>query len=451
MTRGFNEGMPPKVWNVWVFQIFNSISFTMVLGAPILLYFKRLGASATILGIVIALSPLLNTLQIPAARYVERVGYKRFVISGWTARCFFILAMAGVALLPEQIDAMTRMGLMLFLLIIYNALRGISVCGFMPWIAQLVPEQVRGRFVSLEQMAGQGAVVVTMLVVAWYLEADGTTAPFAPLFLMSFFAGLVSLRFLHRVPDVPVPESCSSAEPVPWGRMIRFAPFRRLVRQNAIVLSAYGGGAVLILPLCRDKFGMSDSDFLMMNVAGGVFFVGACWVLGKAVDFTGSRPMLVTMCGIHAIHFAGWGLVGAGVLPFTWSVILFQAFTWSLGFAMFMIANTRLAMAIVPALGRSHFFAVFSVAHSLVGGVSPIFWGLLLDTMQGTMVEVGGVEMNRFSLLYPILTVIMLAGLAALKPVQEAKAMKTEDFLRQLFVESPVRAISRIWHRQRVP
>ncbi|MFQ3671389.1 MAG: MFS transporter [Verrucomicrobiia bacterium] len=451
MKRVWIEGMPPGVWNAWVFQIFNSISFTMVLGAPILLYFKRLGASATILGIVLALSPLLNTLQIPAARYVERVGYKRFVVSGWTARCFLIVAMAGVAMLPEKIDAMTRMGLMLFLLFGYNALRGISVCGFMPWITQLVPERVRGRFVSLEQMAGQGAVVVTMLVVAWYLDADGTTAPFAPLFVMSFVAGLVSLRFLRRIPDVAVPEGSRSREPVPWRSILEFGPFRALLRQNVIVLVGYAAGAVLVLPMCRDKFGMSDRDFLLMNGAGGAFYVGACWVLGKVVDWTGSRPMLATMCGVHVVHFAGWGLVGAGILPFVWPVILWQALTWSLGFAMFMIANTRLAMAIVPAMGRSHFFAVFSVAHSLVGGFFPIVWGLVLDTMEGVTVEVVGVELNRFSLLYPLVGCIMVAGWAALKPVHEAKAMKTEEFLRELFVESPVRAISRIWQRQRVP
>ncbi|GAB4240153.1 MAG: MFS transporter [Candidatus Methylacidiphilales bacterium] len=451
MKWALDEGMPPKVWNAWVFQIFNTISFTMVLGAPILLYFKRLGASATILGIVLALSPLLNTLQIPAARYVERVGYKRLVVAGWTARCFFILAMAGVAVLPEQIDAMTRMGLMLVLLFIYNALRGISVCGFMPWIAQLVPEQVRGRFVSLELMFGQGAAVLTMGIVALYLEADGTTAPFAPLFIISFVAGLISLRFLRRIPDVPVPAQANSSEPVPWREIFRFQPFQRLVRQNAIVLSAYGAGAVLILPMCRDKFGMTDPDFLLMNVAGGGFFVVACWILGRLVDFSGSRPMLVTMCGLHAFHFGCWGLVAAGLMPFTWPVILFQAFTWSVGFAMFMIANTRLAMATVPALGRSHFFAIYSVAHSLVSGVSPIVWGLLLDMLKGLEFEVGGIILNRFSFLYLGVSLIMMAGLAALRTVHEAKSMTTEDFLHKLFVESPTRAISRLWPRHRIP
>lgn len=451
MKPAFLEGMPPKVWNVWAFQTFNSISFTMVLGAPILLYFKRLDASATILGIVLALSPLMNTLQIPAARYVERVGYRRFVLMGWSSRCFVILFMAGVALLPGQIDAMTRMGLMLFLLFLYNTLRGIAVCGFMPWITQLVPEQVRGRFVSLEQMSGQAAVVVTMIFVAFYLEGDQSTAPFAVLFFLSFVAGMISLKFLQRVPDVPVPEASKSAEPVPWGRIIRYKPFQRLIVQNAILLTGYAAGGVLILPMCRDKFGMTDSDFLFMNVASGAVFVGACWFLGKLVDVAGSRPMLATTCGCHAVHFLGWALVAAGILPFGWLVILFQAFTWSLGFAMFAIANTRLAMAIVPAMGRSHFFAVYSVAHSLVGGVFPIVWGLLLDTSAAWewITPVG--DINRFSVLYVGAAGLMLFALGALQVVDEPKAITTEEFLRELLVESPARAITRIWQRPRVP
>jgi hypothetical protein len=118
---------------------------------------------------------------------------------------------------------------------------------------------------------------------------------------------------------------------------------------------------------------------------------------------------------------------------------------------MFAIANTRLAMAIVPAMGRSHFFAVYSVAHSLVGGVFPIVWGLLLDTSAAWewITPVG--DINRFSVLYVGAAGLMLFALGALQVVDEPKAITTEEFLRELLVESPARAITRIWQRPRVP
>ncbi|MDD5262488.1 MAG: hypothetical protein PHD76_11650, partial [Methylacidiphilales bacterium] len=82
--------MPEGIHYAYWFQVFNSLSFSIVLGVPMLLFMKRLGASATILGIVNALGPLLNILQIPAARYVEQVGYRSFVLRGWSLRSVFI-------------------------------------------------------------------------------------------------------------------------------------------------------------------------------------------------------------------------------------------------------------------------------------------------------------------------------------------------------------------------
>ena len=78
--------MPEGVWNAYLFQVFNTVSFTIVSSTPMLLYFKKLGASATVLGIVMALPELMNILQIPAAQFVEKMGYRAFVLRGWTVR-----------------------------------------------------------------------------------------------------------------------------------------------------------------------------------------------------------------------------------------------------------------------------------------------------------------------------------------------------------------------------
>ena len=162
MTEHPQPKMPAGIGNAYAFQVFNTISFSIVLGMPMILFFKHLGASATILGIVIALPSLLNILQIPAAPLVDKVGYRAFVLRGWTARCFIILGMAVVAFLPAKIDRTTRIGLMLFLLFGYNASRGFSVCGFLPWITQLIPERLRGRYLSRHQMSTAVALLGTM-------------------------------------------------------------------------------------------------------------------------------------------------------------------------------------------------------------------------------------------------------------------------------------------------
>ena len=116
MAAEENVKMPAGIGNAYLFQVFNTISFVLVLGMPMVLFFKNLGVSAAVLGIVLALPALLNILQLPAAPLVEKVGYRAFVLRGWTLRTCMILGMAGVAFLPERIEATTRIALLLFLL-----------------------------------------------------------------------------------------------------------------------------------------------------------------------------------------------------------------------------------------------------------------------------------------------------------------------------------------------
>ena len=50
--------------------------------------------------------------------------------------------------------------------------------------------------------------------------------------------------------------------------------------------------------------------------------------------------------------------------------------------ANYSLANTRLIMATMPALGRNHFFAYFTVVTSLGLGFSPILWGVGIDALR---------------------------------------------------------------------
>ena len=78
--------LPPGLNNAYRFALFNALSFQVVLSSPMVLYAKTLNASATVLGILTGMMPLLVIFQIPAASHISRVGYKRFVYAGWGTR-----------------------------------------------------------------------------------------------------------------------------------------------------------------------------------------------------------------------------------------------------------------------------------------------------------------------------------------------------------------------------
>src|SRR5436190_8170810 len=139
-----NASFPAGLHNAFLFSGFNALSYPLVLSSPMVLYAKTLGASATVLGIIVGMMPLLVIFQIPAANYIADVGYKRFVYGGWGIRVLFIFGMALVPLTRAFLDARNQLALLLMLLFCFNLSRGISSCAWLPWITQLVPANLRG-------------------------------------------------------------------------------------------------------------------------------------------------------------------------------------------------------------------------------------------------------------------------------------------------------------------
>ena len=448
MTEHPQPKMPAGIGNAYAFQVFNTISFSIVLGMPMILFFKHLGASATILGIVIALPSLLNILQIPAAPLVDKVGYRAFVLRGWTARCFIILGMAVVAFLPAKIDRTTRIGLTLFLLFGYNASRGFSVCGFLPWITQLIPESLRGRYLSRDQMSTAVALLGTMAGTAWFVRHAEGISGFGWMFLVGFLGGMASLWFLARMPDAPVPEQSRSKGPVPWKAMAFHPPFYRLLIYNIVIVIALAGSGVCWVPLLRDVHGFADWQFLAMMALYSAGSAVTLWGFGALADRVGSKPLLGASGIILVAHFTLWGAIAAGVVaPTIWIVVMLQM-TSALGSALLTLPNTRLLMAVVPEMGRSHFFALFSVVTSLTAGIFPVLWGVVVDSLAGWKYRWGILEWNQFSVCYALILAIYIVAHIYWARLMEPKAMPTDLFLHELLVKTPSRALSRLFTRR---
>jgi len=56
---GKRPDVPARIANAFLFATFNALSFQIVLSSPMVLYAKSLGASATILGVIAGMMPLL--------------------------------------------------------------------------------------------------------------------------------------------------------------------------------------------------------------------------------------------------------------------------------------------------------------------------------------------------------------------------------------------------------
>ena len=122
---------------LFAFFFFNFLSCMMVMDSPVILYAESLGASATVIGLIQGITPLMVVFQIPAADHVGRVGYKRFITTGWTLRLVFVLPLIAVPLLSGVLNPQSQLALVIGALIGFNLVRGIASTAWFPWITEL--------------------------------------------------------------------------------------------------------------------------------------------------------------------------------------------------------------------------------------------------------------------------------------------------------------------------
>lgn len=442
------ESFPPGLQNAYLFAWFNALSYQIVLGSPIILYAKALGASATVLGLIAGMMPLLVILQIPAAGYIAGIGYRRFVLGGWSIRVGFIAGMAVVPFLEGLLAPSQQLALLLLLLFGFNLSRGVSSCAWLPWITALVPGSLRGRYLARDAAVQNVASFVTFVVAAGVLSGQPQDWQFAALFAFSACMGGISLVFLKRIPDVPVaPRPRAGKGRVPWLAMLRHPPFARLLETVVAWSVAYGGMTAFTVAFLKSSTNLSESQVLLVTAVSFLGGWGSLWFLGSRLDALGSRPVIL-FCGVGWIGVVlGWLLLSGGVCAVGTAWLLSLQFLMGLLAALVQMANTRLAMAVIPVMGRDHFFALYSVISNVTLGLSPIAWGLLIDAVGVRAWRWAGVEWNRFSVFYAAVGLVFLGMLGLARRLMEPRAVSMEALLREILIESPQRFWLRFWPR----
>ena len=416
---------PPGALNVNGFSFFNAVSFQIILGAPVILFAKSLGASSFVLGTLAGLTPFLNILQLFAARFLHRAGYKRFILAGWGARTFFTLCIAILPLWPG-LSMSTRLWLLITALFGFNLLRGVSAGAWLPWLTALVPEAVRGRFLSRDNAFMHLGCLAALLLSAWVMTGKVEAGEYAAVFGIAVVSGLVSLRFVRLMPEAESPEvRRQSGTAVPWGAMLRYPPFARLLCFTTVYMTVIGSLGVFTVEylVVREKF--PESLILLLSAWSFAGALAGLAITAPRLDATGSKPWLRRGLAVMAAVIVGWFLLASGLLPGWPPLVGALNFFGGLAGAIFGVAHTRIVMGSVPAMGRNHFFALFTVVSGLGLGGAPMVWGAMLDSLGTLDVVVGGFVIHRYSVYFAALAVLACAAMRMVAGLHEGASIES--------------------------
>ena len=128
---------------------------TLTGGAVLVAFAVLLGASNLVIGLLAAVGPLTQLLQIPTVFLVDRTGLRKalVVLSSFLSR----LSWLAVAVIPWLVPEDQRVAALLACLLLYFGLGTVSGCAFNSWMRDFVPDQIRGSY-SGKRMAVATAI-----------------------------------------------------------------------------------------------------------------------------------------------------------------------------------------------------------------------------------------------------------------------------------------------------
>jgi MFS family permease len=439
--------IPPQATNSFRFSLFNAVNFQITLGAPMILYAKALGGSATTIGIVASLAPLMTILQLPTAYFIPRVGYKGFVLFGWSVRAVLLFILAFLPLLMF-LPAAEQTQLMLVCLFLFNVVRGISTGAWLPWLTALVPANARSAFLRSDQLHMQCGGMLAIAIATLVLWSGGQPWQFSLLFIISGLAGMLSLHFVRKIPDVEIGEQAkSSGQPVPWLQILKYPPFAKLLIFNVVYNWVVGGLAAFVIAFLEGRAGYTAGQVLAVSLAASVGAFTTVPFFGLILERTGSKPLLSLAMTLYLIGILFWVLITSGILPAHYLLIGFNYLVLGVAGGLFSIANTRIAMDTMPTMGRNHFFSLFTVFASLSLGLAPIFWGVFLDTLGKHEFSIGFFQVNRYSTYFVLLSLLGIVTFFLARPLVEEKGKPFDTAIRDVVILARLKLYGRFFNR----
>ncbi|MFA5222424.1 MAG: MFS transporter, partial [Methanoregula sp.] len=184
---------------------------TLTSGVFLVAFGLQLGASNTVIGLLAAIPPLAELIQMPAISVVEKVRNRRLICVGASiiARLFWVV----IALSPFLFGPAAAVPVLLVALTLYGCISAISHCSWNSWMRDLVPQEILGSFFSRRMSLALALGIIISLGASFIIDFIERNPAYPPgtaysiIFIGGFIAGLFGIWYMSRIPEPLMTES----------------------------------------------------------------------------------------------------------------------------------------------------------------------------------------------------------------------------------------------------
>lgn len=141
---------------------------TLTGGAFLVAFALTLGASNLVIGLLAAIPPLMQLIQIPSIYLVERYRLRRAitVYTSAVSRLFWLL----VALIPFLVSIEKRLTFLIAALFLHSAFAAVGGTSWNSWMRDLVPQDRLGSFFAKRMSLATALGIPVSLAAASYID-----------------------------------------------------------------------------------------------------------------------------------------------------------------------------------------------------------------------------------------------------------------------------------------
>jgi MFS family permease len=425
---------------------------TLIGGAFLTDFALRLGASNFVIGVIAALGPLSQLIQVPSIALVERFRNRRAmtVYSVVVART----ALLGLAVIPFLSAPGAGLALLLGCLAVTSVFAAVGSCSWNSWMRDLIPVERLGGFFGRRMALATVLGIVCSLAGGVFIDLWKRAQParvlegYTWLFLAGTLAGLLGVYFISTIPEPAL--HAVSGRRHPWEALaLPFGDgnFRRLLA----FMGSWNFAVNLALPFFAvymlTTLGLALSTVIALSVGYQVVYFLCLPLWGRYADRFGHKAVLSLNGALFLLCFVAWvftALPGRHFLTLPLLALLHGL----LGIAAsgVTLGTNTLGLKLAPHGEATPYLAAVSVVNALAAGLAPLLGGKLADAfshldLSWTWRWAGGLSPGRtlsvhsWDLLFLLAAALGLYGLHRLALVTESGEVDARLMLRELDLE----------------
>jgi MFS family permease len=354
-------------------------------GAFLVAFALKLGASNTVIGILAAIPPLLQLLQIPSVYLVEKIKNRRAitVYASIISRIFFIF----IALIPFVFGYKTGLIFLAMFLILNSAFSAVSAASWNSWIRDIVPDKILGSYFSSRMRAATALGIFLSLAGGVYIDfwknnfSEFEIYGYSILFFLGFIAGIIGVFFLAVSPEPKMEISEETGNFLK--RMIK--PFEDLNFRNLLVFSGAWSFAVsLAAPFFTvymlKRLELDMSFVIGLSVLSQIMNFLFFRVWGRFSDRIGNKAVLGLNCPLFIFSILAWTFTTLPEKYFlTIPLLILIHIIMGISLAGVNLSSGNLGFKLAPRGEATSYLAARNIVFFIAAGIGPLLGGMFAD------------------------------------------------------------------------